>query len=79
MISSYYSRSCRTASIRSGRAGGLAGELGFCNGPGIVKGNLSTRESSVPPGSCFCPGSARWPPPDGVCCAAEARKEFIMS
>jgi hypothetical protein len=38
----------------------------FCNGPGVVKGHLSTRESSVPPGSCFCPGSARWPPPDGV-------------
>jgi hypothetical protein len=32
----------------------------------IVKGHLSTRESSVPPGSCFCTGSARWPPPDGV-------------
>jgi hypothetical protein len=32
---------------------------GFCNGPGIVKGHLSTRESSVPPGSCFCSGSAR--------------------
>jgi transposase InsO family protein len=31
----------------------------FCNGPGIVKGHLSTRESSVPPGSCFCSGSAR--------------------
>ena len=28
-------------------------------GPGIVKGHLSTRESSVPPGSCFCSGSAR--------------------
>jgi hypothetical protein len=31
----------------------------FCNGPGIVKGHLSTRESSLPPGSCFCSGSAR--------------------
>ena len=27
------SRSCRTASIRSGRAGGLAGELGYASGP----------------------------------------------
>jgi hypothetical protein len=25
-------------------------KLGFCNGPGVVKGHLSTRESSVPPG-----------------------------
>jgi hypothetical protein len=31
----------------------------FCNGPGVVKGHLSTRESSVPPGSCFCTGSVR--------------------
>jgi hypothetical protein len=52
---------------------------GFCNGPGVVKGPLSTRESIRSAGSCFRPGSARGPPPDGVCCAAEARKEFIMS
>ena len=30
MTSWPYSRSCRTASIRSGRAGGLAGELSRC-------------------------------------------------
>src|SRR5215831_7921233 len=31
-----YSRSCRTASIRSGIAGGLAGELGHFNLPGLL-------------------------------------------
>jgi hypothetical protein len=31
-----------------------------------LSSHLSTRELSIPPGSRFCPGSARWPPPDGV-------------
>jgi hypothetical protein len=37
----------------------------FCNGPRFVNPSFSVRVT-LSPGSCFCPGSAPRPPPDGV-------------
>jgi len=51
--------------IRNTEAGTEMVNMRFCNGPGFVNPFLHLRDIRSP-GSCFCTGSARWPPPDGV-------------
>jgi hypothetical protein len=52
--------------------------MGVCNGPGGCQVPLHSRVIRSA-GLVLLSGVGARPPPDGVCCAAEARKELMMS